>query len=337
MSSRGRARRELKVMKSPDEQKNPESLAEQSSMLSRDQVITQVVEKLCRQESYEAVIHRSHHDIPMPSVEALSEAVENLRAILFPGYFGPPELTPQNMRYYVGSTLDRTFQLLSEQVKRGFCFANEPGEYGEIGACEKKSFDLTSQFISQLPQIRYLLSTDIEAAYEGDPAAKHPGETIFCYPSIRALTNHRIAHELECLRVPLIPRIITELAHSSTGIDIHPGAQIGKRFFMDHGTGIVIGETTIIGNNVRIYQGVTLGAKSFPKDDRGKLIKGIPRHPIVEDDVVIYSGATILGRVTIGKKSVIGGNVWLTQDVPPNSRIVQSQYQQNLFEHGEGI
>jgi len=196
---------------------------------------------------------------------------------------------------------------------------------------------ITADFISKLPKVRQILATDVEAAYIGDPAAKSHGETIFCYPSIYALTNHRIAHELYKLEVPLIPRIISEMAHSRTGIDIHPGAQIGEYFFMDHGTGIVIGETSIIGNNVRIYQGVTLGAKSFPLDEHGNPIKGIPRHPIVEDNVIIYSGATILGRITIGKGSVIGGNLWITRNVPPGSKLVQQEFRQDYYDHGLGI
>jgi serine O-acetyltransferase len=170
-----------------------------------------------------------------------------------------------------------------------------------------------------------MLSDDVQAAYEGDPAAKSPSETIFCYPGIFAITNHRVAHELYRLGVPVIPRIISENAHSVTGIDIHPGARIGRSFFIDHGTGVVIGETAIIGDRVRIYQGVTLGAKSFPLDEKGAPIKGIDRHPIIEDDVVIYAGATILGRITVGARSVVGGNVWLTQGLPPDSSISQGK------------
>jgi serine O-acetyltransferase len=181
------------------------------------------------------------------------------------------------------------------------------------------------------------LATDVQAAYEGDPAATSPDETIFCYPGVLAITNYRLAHELYLLDVPLIPRIVTEHAHSITGIDIHPGATIGESFFIDHGTGVVIGETCEIGSRVRLYQGVTLGAKSFPLDQNGNPIKGIKRHPVVEDDVIIYSEATILGRVTIGRGSVIGGNVWLTRDVPPGSLITQAQTRQDLFESGAGI
>jgi serine O-acetyltransferase len=193
------------------------------------------------------------------------------------------------------------------------------------------------EFMSRLPKIRHLLSTDVQAGYLGDPAAKGYGEVIFCYPSIRALTNYRIAHELLNLNVPIIPRIITEMAHSETGIDIHPGAKIGDFFMIDHGTGVVIGETCIIGNHVKLYQGVTLGAKSFPVDNDGNPMKGIPRHPIVEDNVIIYAEATILGRIRIGKKSIIGGNVWITKDIPPNSKIVQNRAMESYFSEGAGI
>ncbi len=241
------------------------------------------------------------------------------------------------MKYHIGSSLDRLFSILSEQIKRGFCFscAEEGGVSCED--CENRARQICRAFLIRLDSIRQNLSSDAQAAYEGDPAAKGVGETIFSYPSMSALTNYRIAHELYSLAVPLIPRIITEMAHSTTGIDIHPGAQIGEHFFIDHGTGVVIGETAIIGSNVRIYQGVTLGAKSFPLDENGRPIKGIPRHPIVEDDVVIYSGATILGRVTIGRGSEIGGNVWITRDVPPGVRIVQGRAEELYFDEGSGI
>lgn len=191
--------------------------------------------------------------------------------------------------------------------------------------CEIRARRQTQAFLSTLPKIRRLVATDVVAAYEGDPAAKSPGETVFCYPSIRAVTNYRIAHELHLRDMEIIPRIITEMAHSQTGIDIHPGAEIDEKFFIDHGTGTVIGETCVIGRNVRLYQQVTLGAKSFPKDKNGRLVKGIPRHPIIEDDVIIYSGTTILGRVRIGKGSIIGGNVWLDQDVEPYTRVLQGR------------
>ena len=204
---------------------------------------------------------------------------------------------------------------------------------------EKKSLahDYTSQFISKLPEIRRVLATDVEAAFLGDPAAKSKGEVIFCYPAIRAITNYRIAHALLTIGVPLIPRMISEMAHSETGIDIHPRAKIGEYFSIDHGTGVVIGATSIIGDGVKLFQGVTLGAKSFPLDENGNPIKGIPRHPIIEDDVVIYAQATILGRITIGAKSVIGGNVWVTSSVPAGSKIVQFKHRDLLFTEGGGI
>jgi serine O-acetyltransferase len=196
---------------------------------------------------------------------------------------------------------------------------------------------VTAAFAAQLPAIRKLLGSDVQAAYEGDPAASSPDETIACYPGIRSIIHHRLAHALYELGVPLIPRMISELGHSATGIDIHPGALIGASFFIDHGTGVVIGETSRIGDRVRLYQGVTLGAKSFPLDDKGQPIKGIPRHPIVEDDVIIYAEATILGRITIGAGSTIGGNVWLTHSVPPRSRITQAQAHAEAFDGGAGI
>ena len=283
------------------------------------------------------ISHRYSEDVPMPSIETLSEIVEDLRCVLFPGYYGPSEITPDTMPYYIGSTLDRVERHLSDQINRGYCFVCDKTRTERCRDCETKARQMAQQFISKLPMIRNLLLTDVEAAYDGDPAAKTHGETIFCYPSIRALTNHRIAHELYKLGVDIIPRIIGEMAHSDTGIDIHPGATIGKSFFMDHGTGTVIGETCIIGDNVRVYQGVTLGAKSFPKGEDERLIKGLPRHPVVEDDVIIYAGATILGRITIGKEAVVGGNVWITRDVPSGAQVVQSRAMQQSFIDGGGI
>jgi serine O-acetyltransferase len=185
--------------------------------------------------------------------------------------------------------------------------------------------------------VRAALGTDARAAYEGDPAATSVDEAVFSYAGFNAIIHHRIAHELHTLGVPLIPRIISELAHSTTGIDIHPGARIGSSFFIDHGTGVVIGETCVIGERVRLYQGVTLGAKSFPTDAHGHLVKGTPRHPIVEDDVIIYAGATVLGRITVGRGSTVGGNVWLTQSVAPGTHVSQAQSRQQSFENGAGI
>jgi len=282
-----------------------------------------VAEMLCEEASYRTVYHRPLHDEPMPAIKTLAELMERLRAVIFPGYFGHSDITPENMRFHIGANLDAIYRLLTDQVRRGFCFFCDLDGTGDCQECEEKARRLAGDFLMRLPEIREALAEDAQAAYEGDPASRSPGETIFCYPSLTALTHHRVAHELHLLGVDLIPRIITEMAHSATGIDIHPGATIGRRFFIDHGTGTVIGETCIIGDNVRLYQGVTLGAKSFPKDEEGMLVKGIARHPVVEDDVVIYSGATVLGRITIGKGSVVGGNVWVTRDVPPYSRLIQ--------------
>jgi len=293
------------------------------SKINGNSVLSQVVDALCAPQSYQGVYHEPSFGSPMPSVDALAETVERLRSILFPGYFKEPFITPRNMAYFVGSKLEKVRRELSRQIARGFCFSCT--ETICSSECEDRADALADAFLLTLPKVRHLLATDVQAAYVGDPAAKSPGETIFCYPSIRAVTNQRLAHELYLLGVPLIPRIITEMAHSETGIDIHPGAQIGEGFFIDHGTGVVIGETCIIGANVRLYQGVTLGAKSFPKDEHGHLVKGIPRHPIVEDDVIIYSGATVLGRITIGRGAVIGGNMWVVEDVPPGARIFRKE------------
>ena len=274
---------------------------------------------------------------PLPSRDAVIDIVETLRAVLFPGYFGNSELTADNTAFYLGSTLDRVRRILREQVRRGLCFACEKLGAEDRADCDARAEAVTAQFLARLPAVRQLLATDVHAAYEGDPAATCPDEAIFCYPGVLAVTNYRLAHELHKLGVPLIPRIITEHAHSITGIDIHPGATIGESFFIDHGTGVVIGETCTIGMRVRLYQGVTLGAKSFPLDKDGNPIKGIKRHPDVEDDVIVYSEATILGPVTIGRGSVIGGNVWLPHSVPPESRITQTQTRQGLFECGAGV
>jgi serine O-acetyltransferase len=273
----------------------------------------------------------------LPSRDAVIEIVELLRSVLFPGYFGNSELTPDNAAFHLGSTLDRVQRSLVEQIRRGLCFACDHLGADPLTDCDARATDVGRQFLARLPMIKRMLSGDIRAAYEGDPAATCPDEAIFCYPGVLAITNYRLAHELHTLGVPLIPRIVTEHAHSITGIDIHPGATIGESFFIDHGTGVVVGETCVIGKRVRLYQGVTLGAKSFPLDKDGKPIKGIKRHPNVEDDVIIYSEATILGPVTIGRGSIIGGNVWLVHDVPPGSRITQAEAREDLFERGGGI
>jgi serine O-acetyltransferase len=296
-----------------------------------------IVESLCsRQNGTVAGIRKRWQEQALPSRQAIGEIIEALRSVLFPGYFGFSELKEESLRFHVGAKLDHLRRELQEQIKRGLCFSCGEGP-DCLPACDEKAQELTGEFLRRLPAVQRLLALDVGAAYEGDPAAATPDEVIFCYPGLVAVTNYRLAHELYLLGVPIIPRMITEAAHSATGIDIHPGAAIGERFFIDHGTGVVIGETTIIGSRVRIYQGVTLGAKSFQLDGEGNPVRGIERHPIVEDDVTIYSGATILGRVTIGRGSVIGGNVWLVHSVPPESRITQAQTREEYFERGGGI
>jgi serine O-acetyltransferase len=261
--------------------------------------------------------------VDLPSRTSCLDIMQQLRSILFPGYFHLAEFSEEGIAFHIGAILDTIAIGLQEQIRRGFCFSCS-GK-GDLQQCDIRARKITNEFMQKIPDVMLLLGDDVQAAYNGDPAAQSPGETIFCYPGIFAITNQRIAHELYKLEVPIIPRIISENAHSVTGIDIHPGARIGKSFFIDHGTGVVIGETSIIGERVRVYQGVTLGAKSFPLDENGNPIKGIDRHPIIEEDVTIYAGATILGRITVGARSVIGGNVWVTQSVPPDSSITQNR------------
>ncbi|HVP67996.1 MAG TPA: serine O-acetyltransferase EpsC [Anaeromyxobacteraceae bacterium] len=272
----------------------------------------------------------------LPSRDAVIESVERIRRVFFPGYFGDADLHDDALHFYVGATLADALRALEEQIRRAIAYV-ERHDLATCDHCREAAERSARAFLERLPEVRRLLASDIEAAFEGDPALKIKEEAIFSYPGIFALTEQRLSHELYVLGVPLIPRIISEHAHSETGIDIHPGATIGEGFFIDHGTGVVIGETSRIGKRVRIYQGVTLGAKSFPLDEKGIPIKGIDRHPVVEDDVVIYAGATILGRVTIGQGSSIGGNVWLTHGVPPRSRVTQAEVRETRFEHGGGI
>lgn len=287
-------------------------------------ILTKAVSELSDSKSYEGLFHQYKEGEPLPSGKSLSRIVELAREILFPGYFGNSTINSRTINYHIGVNVEELFELLVEQIQAGLCFGEENNPHkGEESPCRTSAANIAAQFISRLPELRKILATDVEAAYYGDPAATCFGEIICCYPIIRAVTNYRIAHELYTLNVPLIPRIITEMAHSETGIDIHPGARIGHHFTIDHGTGVVIGATCIIGNNVKLYQGVTLGAKSFPLDENGNPIKGIPRHPILEDDVIVYSNATILGRITIGKGATIGGNIWVTESVPAGARIVQ--------------
>jgi serine O-acetyltransferase len=288
---------------------------------TRDNKLSRVVDILCASEH--GKLRYEGRGLRLPSQERVIEAVEGLRAVLFPGYFGISELRPESLHFQVGATLDRVLKILQEQVHLGLCF--RCGNYGvDCPECADRSQVIIDSFLAGLPALQHTLATDVQAAFEGDPAATSTDEAIFCYPGILAVTSYRLAHLLYTLAVPLIPRMITEHAHSLTGIDIHPGAEIAESFFIDHGTGVVIGETCRIGRRVRVYQGVTLGAKSFPLDGEGRPVKGIARHPVVEDEVIIYSGATILGRVTIGRGAVVGGNVWITEDIPPGARVTQS-------------
>ncbi len=290
--------------------------------------------KLLSTSSDTEIDDSGHQENPLPSIEKVKEIVELLRSIIFPGYFGGPVLRKQSRHHFLGVRIEKLYGLLTEQILSVQHFDTENSD--STNAPEKAT-EIAGQFIEILPEIRRKLWTDVKAIYDGDPAAKNYGEIIFCYPSIRAVINYRAAHTLLSLGVPLIPRIITEMAHSETGIDIHPGAHIGDYFCIDHGTGVVIGETCIIGDHVRLYQGVTLGAKKFELDDEGNPVKNVPRHPIIEDNVVIYSNANILGRITIGKNSVIGGNVWQTRSVPPNSRVLQQKAVETNFTDGLGI
>jgi serine O-acetyltransferase len=262
----------------------------------------------------------------LPSREAMRKILEQLCGALFPMRLGPVDLREESEDFYVGHTLDAALTALLAQARLELRYAARQGGGGEVDA-DAQALRVVQGFASALPGLRSLLDTDVLAAYHGDPAARSVDEVLLCYPGILAVIHHRLAHHLYNAGLPLLARISSELAHSATGIDIHPGAQIGPSFFIDHGTGVVIGETAIIGERVRIYQAVTLGAKRFPADESGQLQKGHPRHPIVEDDVVIYAGATILGRITIGKGSTIGGNVWLTRSVPPGSNLTQANLQ----------
>ena len=277
------------------------------SPLNFTHILTQAVDELSESESYKGLFHQHKDGEPLPSAKVLYEIIELSRSILFPGYYGNSTINSRTINYHIGVNVEKLFDLLAEQILAGLCFSTSIE--GKCNACSdskrEEAARLAAKFISKLPTMRKILATDVEAAYNGDPAAESYGEVIFCYPAIKAISNYRIAHE--------------------TGIDIHPAAKIGSYFTIDHGTGVVIGATSIIGNNVKLYQGVTLGAKSFPLDADGKPIKGIPRHPILEDNVIVYSNATILGRITIGRDATVGGNIWVTENVPAGARIVQTK------------
>lgn len=307
------------------------------------QQLTKTVDELSKPQTLQGLFHEHRDGDPLPSSKELEEIIELTRSILFPGFYGMTSVNIQTIRYRIGVDTERLNKLLCRQVMARLCFNEDChcANAADTRRClQEEAERIAENIILKLPKLRKILSTDVQAAFDGDPAAANLGEVIDCYPAIKALTNYRLAHELILENVPLIPRMIAEMAHSETGIDIHPAATIGTHFTIDHGTGVVIGATCVIGNHVKLYQGVTLGAKSFPLDKAGKPIKGIPRHPILEDDVIVYANATILGRITIGKGAVVGANVWVTRDMKPRSK----KYKQNKtdildinYDYGGGI
>lgn len=253
-----------------------------------------------------------------PSVPALREVIEVVKTVIFPDFFDQRRNSEKIRSYYIGVNIENLFRILSLEISHAMRFDHEDCNH----CSDEEAENLAIEFINSLPEIKRLIYTDVEAMFNNDPAVDNFAEVILCYPVVQAMVHYRVAHALHQLHIPVIPRILTELAHSSTGIDIHPGADIGEYFAIDHGTGVVIGETCIIGNHVTLYQGVTLGAKNFSLDSEGHPVN-IPRHPIIEDNVTIYSNATVLGRITVGHNSIIGGNIWLTNSVPPGSKILQ--------------
>lgn len=287
------------------------------------QILRQTVDKITAGTALSKLYHEHQDGRPLPSARVLKDIIQLVREIVFPGYFGKSNININSIEFKLGASMQQLHEMLTAQVLAGLCFADDDSN-SPMPLLHERAEEIATRVVMQLPELQDILATDVEAAYNGDPAAVNYGEIISCYPIIRALTNYRLAHELYVAGVPLIPRILTEMAHSETGIDIHPGAQIGHHFTIDHGTGVVIGATCIIGNNVKLYQGVTLGAKSFPLDDDGNPIKGIPRHPILEDDVIVYANATILGRITLARGTVVGGNMWVTESTQPNDTIYQS-------------
>lgn len=285
-------------------------------------LLSDTIEKLSDEASYRQLFPYRDEEA-LPSGEVLKQIIDLCRAILFPGYYGNARINKQTIRFHTGVHVETLHALLSRQIYAGLCFADS-----DCAGCPEENVSyrsdaLSKSFIATLPTMRSILATDVEAAFNGDPAAKNRSEVIFCYPGFRAIVNYRIAHQLYLLNVPFIPRMITEMAHSETGIDIHPGAQIGDHFSVDHGTGTVIGETSIIGNHVRIFQGVSLAGEKLEPDEQGNVIRGVQRHPVVEDYVTVYSNSTLLGRIRIGRGATIFGNVWVTEDVEAGAVIKQ--------------
>ena len=303
--------------------------------MAKDDTLLRSVELLSRLTEQE-ISMMPQTDAQLPSVEQVKKIVCLVKSIIFPDYFTKRQPNETIRSYYIGVRMEELLQILTKQIAHGMQFGEDSHTITSKEQVYNEAERLALLFIDALPGIKRLLYTDVQAMFDNDPAAPNYGEVIFCYPVVKAMTHYRIAHKLHELHVPVIPRIITELAHSKTGIDIHPGAQIGEYFAIDHGTGVVIGETSIIGNHVTLYQGVTLGSKSFKYDAQGNMLN-IPRHPIIEDYVTVYSNASILGRITIGHHSVIGGNFWVTHNVAPNSRIQQSKAVESHFQGGLGI
>ena len=266
----------------------------------------------------------------LPSKDALAEIIQGLKGVLFPMRLGPKDLRQESEDFYIGHTLGSVLHALHEQVRLELRHAARHQATIDEAALDAQAVQIVRDFSTALPEIRRLLDSDVVAAFEGDPAARSVDEVLLCYPGILAMIHHRVAHTLYKAGVPLLARMVAELAHAQTGIDIHPGATIGGGFFIDHGTGVVIGETAVLGKHVRLYQAVTLGARSFASEADGSLSKGGARHPIVEDNVVIYAGATVLGRITVGRGASIGGNVWLTHDVAPGTHITQATARQDI-------
>lgn len=271
----------------------------------------------------------------LPSPNRVIEILDSFLTVIFPGYFGERVPARSNILFFVQSAVDSLYVRCVEEFERALKYQCKMDEC-EICDCVQMAEDTALNVIGKLPELRELLKLDIQAGYEGDPAATSTEEIILCYPFVYAIAAHRLAHEITAQNIPLIPRIMSEWAHHRTGIDIHPGATIGKRFFIDHGTGVVIGETTEIGNDVKIYQGVTLGALSFPKKPDGTIVKGGKRHPTIEDNVTIYAGATILGgKTVIGKGAVIGANAWITKSIPPGTQVTISMNQNFRGNYGK--
>ncbi len=300
-------------------------------MQKHSSVLSNTVKKLSDEASYRQLFHPYRDEEALPSGDVLKEIVEYCRAILFPGYYGYARISKQTVGFHTGVNIETLHSLLTSQIYAGLCFSDKSCAECTAEIIEKKATSLSEAFVAALPDIRDLLTTDVQSTFDNDPAAQNPGEVIFCYPGIRAVTNHRIAHQLLKLGVPFLPRMIAEMAHSETGIDIHPGATIGHHFSIDHGTGTVIGETSVIGNHVRIFQGVSLAGEKLPPDKEGNIPRGTARHPIVEDEVTIYSNSTLLGRIRIGKGATICGNVWINHDVPPGTTISQLNMQHRTY------